>query len=48
MGSLIGGGSAGESHKTNDEVGNAKFVSITNVLKVEANTNENTFSTNLT
>ena len=48
MSTLIGGGNAGESHKTNDEVGNAESVSITNVLKVEANTNENTFSTNLT
>ena len=48
MGRWIGGGSAGELHETIDEVGNAEFVSITNVLKVEANTNENTFSTNLT
>ena len=48
MGRWIGGGSARESHEINDEVGNAEFVSITNVSKVEVDANENTLTTNLT
>ena len=48
MGKGMGGGDAGESYKVNDEVENAEFVSITDVVEVERDVNINTFSTNLT
>ena len=51
----IGGGGGGGGGawslivtRGNDEVGSVKVVSITSVVEVERNMNENTFSTNLT